>query len=134
MATDSAFCSKITKSCCFPAFWLLILVLALVFGIFFAIVARDKAGNVVDWRQVNNVTTAGTTPPNANTKSTVSTNNTVKAHTISSPHSSDWSQSTEKSSPISTLAIDNAKHISLKSATKSHNNNRNGHLKLRTFD
>lgn len=93
MPTDSTYWSKISKSCCFPAFWLLILILALVFGIFFAIVARDKAGNVVDWRQVNNVTTAGTSPANTNTNtnSTVSTNNTVKASSISSKHNNNWS-------------------------------------------
>lgn len=53
---DPSFCSQITKSCCFPAFWLIILILAIVFGIFFVIVARDHSGNVVDWRLINNAT------------------------------------------------------------------------------
>ena len=50
------------KVCCFPAFWLLIIILGLVFGLFFVLVAKDKAG-VVDHRDTNNATAAATQLP-----------------------------------------------------------------------
>lgn len=55
---------KIRNWCCFPAFWLTILILGMVIGTFFIIVARDKIGGNVDWREVNNNTEAATQKPN----------------------------------------------------------------------
>jgi hypothetical protein len=37
---------------CFPAFWLLLLILVMVLAMFFVIVAKDQSGNI-DWRQAN---------------------------------------------------------------------------------
>lgn len=34
--------TKIANLCCFPAFWLVLIILGLVFGLFFVLLAKDK--------------------------------------------------------------------------------------------
>lgn len=53
--TNPSILKKCSNLCCFPGFWLLIVILALVFGLFFVLVAKSKIGDV-DWRLVNNMT------------------------------------------------------------------------------
>jgi hypothetical protein len=49
---------KLRRICCFPAFWFIILILALVFGLFFVIVGKSKFLAATDVRNTQGNQTA----------------------------------------------------------------------------
>lgn len=68
------------------------LILALVLGLFFVLLARDKMGAITDWRAINNATVAATDMPDNSKRDVNSTvlqtiGDLIPGHRLAASHS-----------------------------------------------